>query len=247
MSEQTSNQIHDCIGMIGDCPNRELIERLRAGLTLIATDEHRLMNTTARQSAASILSGKPIGGAVETPAARCAHGRRREQNCPFCPGSFKPSTTGAVELLLAGVENAEDFIGEDRGFPLAEWCQRAREFLRTAVEPAAVEMLPLRCGNPECGCAAMEEPKTKSTPFFKGTVTFGDTAYAHDGEGGVAVKTSEPSPSLRCKTCGGMAVTGEYCSDPCKMASNRCKNCGIAVGESADYCSDHCERRTAMS
>jgi len=127
-----------------------------------------------------------------------------------------------------------------------DWCPECVD-ASTADEPAAVEMLPLRCGNPECGCAAMEEPKTKSTPFFKGTVTFGDTAYAHDGEGGVAVKTSEPSPSLRCKTCGGMAVTGEYCSDPCKMASNRCKNCGIAVGESADYCSDHCERRTAMS
>lgn len=36
------------------------IERLRAGLQLIATDEHRLMNVTARLIAESILSGKPI-------------------------------------------------------------------------------------------------------------------------------------------------------------------------------------------
>lgn len=36
-------------------------ERLRAGLSLIATDEHRLMNITARMTAESILSGKPIG------------------------------------------------------------------------------------------------------------------------------------------------------------------------------------------
>jgi hypothetical protein len=36
------------------------IERLRAGLQLIAADEHRLMNVTARQTAESILAGKPI-------------------------------------------------------------------------------------------------------------------------------------------------------------------------------------------
>lgn len=39
-------------------------ERLRAGLSLIATDEHRLMNITARMTAESILSGKPIGAPV---------------------------------------------------------------------------------------------------------------------------------------------------------------------------------------
>jgi hypothetical protein len=36
-------------------------ERLRAGLQLIADDKHRLMNESARQTAASILGGKPIG------------------------------------------------------------------------------------------------------------------------------------------------------------------------------------------
>lgn len=36
------------------------IKRLRDGLALIATDEHRLMNITARQTAQSILDGKPI-------------------------------------------------------------------------------------------------------------------------------------------------------------------------------------------
>jgi len=39
-------------------------ERLRAGLSLIATDEHRLMNITARMTAESILSGKPIGAPI---------------------------------------------------------------------------------------------------------------------------------------------------------------------------------------
>ena len=36
------------------------VRRLRAGLALIATDKHRLMNVTARHTAASILEGKPI-------------------------------------------------------------------------------------------------------------------------------------------------------------------------------------------
>lgn len=36
----------------------EEIERLRAGLQLIADDEHKLMSITARQTAASILQGK---------------------------------------------------------------------------------------------------------------------------------------------------------------------------------------------
>lgn len=40
-------------------------QRMREGLQLIATDKHRLMNITARQTAASILAGKPSG--VTTP------------------------------------------------------------------------------------------------------------------------------------------------------------------------------------
>lgn len=44
------------------------IERLRGGLQLIADDTHRLMNEVARQTAASILSGKPIG-ATDQPSA----------------------------------------------------------------------------------------------------------------------------------------------------------------------------------
>jgi len=54
--------------------------RLRAGLQLIADDEHRLMNVTARQAAVSILAGKaahsseksneqPSAPAVPTPLA----------------------------------------------------------------------------------------------------------------------------------------------------------------------------------
>ena len=39
------------------------IVRLRAGLQLIADDTHRLMNEVARQTAASILGGKPVGAA----------------------------------------------------------------------------------------------------------------------------------------------------------------------------------------
>jgi hypothetical protein len=36
--------------------------RLRDGLRVIATDEHRLMSITARQTAESILDGKPAHG-----------------------------------------------------------------------------------------------------------------------------------------------------------------------------------------
>ena len=43
------------------------IERLRAGLQLIAGDKNRLMNEVARQTAASILGGKPIGEVAEWP------------------------------------------------------------------------------------------------------------------------------------------------------------------------------------
>lgn len=39
---------------------REEVERLTAGLQLMATDEHRLMNECARQTAASILGGKNV-------------------------------------------------------------------------------------------------------------------------------------------------------------------------------------------
>ena len=46
------------------------IERLRAGLQLIANDKHRLMNEVARQTAASILGGKPIGEVTEWPYAQ---------------------------------------------------------------------------------------------------------------------------------------------------------------------------------
>ena len=42
-------------------------ERLRAGLQLIANDKNRLMNEVARQTAASILGGKPIGEVAEWP------------------------------------------------------------------------------------------------------------------------------------------------------------------------------------
>lgn len=38
-------------------------KRLRGGLQLIADDTHRLMNEVARQTAASILGGKPVGAA----------------------------------------------------------------------------------------------------------------------------------------------------------------------------------------
>ena len=41
------------------------IDRLRGGLQLIADDTHRLMNEVARQTAASILNGKPIGATVQ--------------------------------------------------------------------------------------------------------------------------------------------------------------------------------------
>ena len=54
------------------------IERLRAGLQLIANDKHRLMNEVARQTAASILGGKPIGEVPEWPTREEAEKRAAE-------------------------------------------------------------------------------------------------------------------------------------------------------------------------
>lgn len=52
---------------------KDEVQRLREGLALIASDEHRLMNVTARQTAQSILDGKPIGTAEKTAACDCQH------------------------------------------------------------------------------------------------------------------------------------------------------------------------------
>ena len=54
------------------------IERLRAGLQLIANDKNRLMNEVARQTAASILGGKPIGEVAEWPTREEAEKRAAE-------------------------------------------------------------------------------------------------------------------------------------------------------------------------
>lgn len=54
------------------------IERLRAGLQLIARDKNRLMNEVARQTAASILGGKPIGEVAEWPTREEAEKRAAE-------------------------------------------------------------------------------------------------------------------------------------------------------------------------
>ena len=54
------------------------IERLRAGLQLIAGDKNRLMNEVARQTAASILGGKPIGEVAEWPTREEAEKRAAE-------------------------------------------------------------------------------------------------------------------------------------------------------------------------
>ena len=54
------------------------IERLRAGLQLIAGDKNRLMNEVARQTAASILGGKPIGEVPEWPTREEAEKRAAE-------------------------------------------------------------------------------------------------------------------------------------------------------------------------
>ena len=54
------------------------IERLRAGLQLIANDKNRLMNEVARQTAASILGGKPIGEVPEWPTREEAEKRAAE-------------------------------------------------------------------------------------------------------------------------------------------------------------------------
>jgi hypothetical protein len=64
-------------------------QRLRDGLALIATDEHRLMNVTARQTAASILAGKPAHSSEKTsvPLDRegwmCTCGTWNEPTTPF--------------------------------------------------------------------------------------------------------------------------------------------------------------------
>ena len=66
------------------------IERLRAGLQLIANDKNRLMNEVARQTAASILGGKPIGGVAEWPYAPtlqpCGHPWKAQHDfkCILC-------------------------------------------------------------------------------------------------------------------------------------------------------------------
>lgn len=49
---------------------RQEIVRLREGLQLMVVDEHRLMNTTARRTADSILSGKPIHSPDTTEGSR---------------------------------------------------------------------------------------------------------------------------------------------------------------------------------
>jgi hypothetical protein len=54
------------------------IERLRAGLQLIAGDKNRLMNEVARQTAAQILGGKPIGEVAEWPTREEAEKRAAE-------------------------------------------------------------------------------------------------------------------------------------------------------------------------
>ena len=56
------------------------IERLRAGLQLIANDKNRLMNEVARQTAASILGGKPIGEVAEWPTREEAEKRAAGEN-----------------------------------------------------------------------------------------------------------------------------------------------------------------------
>ena len=55
------------------------IERLRAGLQLIAGDKNRLMNEVARQTAASILGGKPIGEVAEWPKRDVSHAQSVEE------------------------------------------------------------------------------------------------------------------------------------------------------------------------
>jgi hypothetical protein len=52
--------------------NKE-IERLRAGLQLMAMDEHRLMNVAARQTAESILAGKPAHPETAAEPSPCEH------------------------------------------------------------------------------------------------------------------------------------------------------------------------------
>ena len=53
-------------------------KRLRAGLQLIAGDKNRLMNEVARQTAASILGGKPIGEVAEWPKRDVSHAQLAE-------------------------------------------------------------------------------------------------------------------------------------------------------------------------
>jgi hypothetical protein len=73
--------------------------RLREGLQLIATDEHRLMNVTARNIAQSILDGKPSG--VSPPADPYA-------NAPLTgPGSrlhadLNPFAAAQAQILESG-------------------------------------------------------------------------------------------------------------------------------------------------
>ncbi len=88
VNESTNECDCDSHGHAEDCPacsparwlvdQQMEIERLRSGLQLIADDKNRLMNEVARQTAASILGGKPIGEVPEWPTREEAEKRAAE-------------------------------------------------------------------------------------------------------------------------------------------------------------------------
>jgi hypothetical protein len=105
------------------------IERLRAGLQLIAGDKNRLMNEVARQTAASILGGKPIGEVPEWPKRDVSHAQSVEeqrflhgapavcnhfpgqQDCEWCRATPSASEVPVEESAACEIERANRVYG----------------------------------------------------------------------------------------------------------------------------------------
>jgi len=131
--EQRAREAEQLAGpMCAEC------QRLREGLQLIAKDEHRLMNVTARNIAQSILDGKPSCGCRETypqlQPGRVNHGN----GCPLA--SAQPP--GADAYCIASkarccIEMLEQHLSSGRNMtPLELKALRVLHDERTLLEEA---------------------------------------------------------------------------------------------------------------
>ena len=101
-------------------------ERLRAGLQLIAGDKNRLMNEVARQTAASILGGKPIGEVAEWPkrdatSAQLAEEQRFLHSAPAVTGLTQQDYDALVrDAMLWRTRSPTGAGGNARAFMCCE-------------------------------------------------------------------------------------------------------------------------------